>query len=106
VALNGGTSSDGTTISGCFADHCDWRLPTIVELQMILLEPYPCGTDPCIDPVFGPTQSNAYRSASTYAPAPNHAWYVDFRSNGAVGAGNKTFGPYVRAVRGDLWSII
>jgi hypothetical protein len=27
--LNGDTSSDGSTVTGCFANHCDWRLPTI-----------------------------------------------------------------------------
>src|SRR5262249_49342721 len=33
--LNNGTSFDYTTINGCFAGHCDWRLPTIVELSGI-----------------------------------------------------------------------
>jgi Protein of unknown function (DUF1566) len=31
--LNNGTSSDGTATSGCFAGHCDWRLPAIEELE-------------------------------------------------------------------------
>src|SRR5262249_8753699 len=33
--LNNGASRDGMAISGCFADHCDWRLPTIAELMTI-----------------------------------------------------------------------
>ena len=34
--LNNGTSSDGTATSGCFAGHCDWRLPAIEELEGIV----------------------------------------------------------------------
>ena len=79
VKLNDGTSSNGNTISGCFADHCDWRLPTIVELQTILLAPYPCGTDPCINQtIFGPTQSFIYWSSITVATSPSLAWFVGF----------------------------
>jgi len=33
----GGSHDDSiNTITGCFANHCDWRLPTIVELQGIV----------------------------------------------------------------------
>ena len=53
AGLNGGatgvgncTSEVGSTQSGGFAGHCDWRLPTIVELQTILLAPFQCGTSP------------------------------------------------------------
>src|SRR5213594_3659825 len=42
--LNGGAtgvgncvSADGSTVTGGFNNHCDWRLPTIAELQTILL---------------------------------------------------------------------
>jgi hypothetical protein len=28
--------SVGTQESGCFADHCDWRLPNVAEIQTIL----------------------------------------------------------------------
>lgn len=60
--LNGGetgvgncVSSNGNAITEGFAGYCDWRLPSIEGLQTILLAPFPCGTSPCIDPIFGPT---------------------------------------------------
>jgi len=38
------------------ARECDWRLPTVLELQTILAQPYPCAMEPCIDTeFFGPT---------------------------------------------------
>ena len=83
-ALNNCVSSDGNSVTGGFAGHCDWRLPSIVELQTILLAPFPCGTSPCIDPIFGPTAASGYWSSSTFAGlVPAHAWGVNF-FNGSV----------------------
>ena len=61
--LNGGAtgagncvSPDGSSITGGFNGHCDWRLPSIVELQTIVdLSATGCPRSPCIDPIFGPT---------------------------------------------------
>lgn len=102
-ALNGGTSPDGTTTSGCFASHCDWRLPTVEELSGIVDLTVPlCGTGPpCIDPAFSPTQAIDYWSATTYAGVPSAAWLVYFY-DGSVFAGDKSSNSYVRAVRGGL----
>jgi len=100
LRLNG-ASSDGVTLTGCFAGHCDWRLPTVVELQTILLKPYPCETHPCIAPVFGPTVASAFWSATTDATNPLSAWFVYFHQ-GFVFYDNKTGGFYVRAVRAGL----
>ena len=34
VRLNGASDDGSATLSGCFAGHCDWRLPTIGELAV------------------------------------------------------------------------
>jgi hypothetical protein len=76
--LNTCTSPDGTSIVGGFAGHCDWRLPTIVELESILdLGATGCGSgSPCIDPIFGPTAAVNYWSSTPYGQG--RAWQVEF----------------------------
>ena len=101
VTLNNGASVDGgatTAITGCFANHCDWRLPSIVELQGIVNT----SDSPSIDPIFGPTQSYFYWSATTSAGDPGKAWFVALQFNGGVGPEFKIIGFYVRAVRSGL----
>ncbi len=104
--LNGGASTDGgasTPITGCFAGHCDWRLPTIVELRGIVDATQGfCGdgSGVCIDPAFGPTSADSfYWSATTAAGHPAIAWGLDF-SSGVMSGLYKTDGLYVRGVRG------
>jgi subtilisin family serine protease len=120
------TNPDGTAFTDflvklntppCFAGHCDWRLPKSggrpdlgkpsgepAELESIVLAPYPCGTNPCIDPIFGPTVAGwsvpaGYWSATTFAPNPVGTWGVDF-FDGHVGyLTDKRDRTYVRAVR-------
>ncbi len=63
---------DGITQTGGFAGHCDWRLPTIEELQTIVDLGVPgCrnfdpgASAPCIDPIFAPiAESTAYWSVT------------------------------------------
>ena len=78
--LNNGTSIDGTATSGCFAGHCDWRLPAIGELAGIVDLTQgrgASGSGPCIDQaVFGPTVAGFYWSATTFAAVPAGAWVV------------------------------
>jgi hypothetical protein len=100
--LNGAT--DSATSQAGYAGRTDWRLPTVVELQTILLAPYPCDTSPCIDPIFGPTVADyAYWSATTVAVYPGGAWGVGFNNGFAnYGSHNKDDSNYVRAVRAGL----
>jgi hypothetical protein len=64
----GSSSATGPTVTGCFAQHCDWRLPTIEELHGI---PWPAL------PAFLPDYAGLYWSASTHAGDPANAWYRD-----------------------------
>ncbi len=84
-----------------------WRLPTLAELQSIVLD-FPCaksscscGSNPCIDATFAPTQSDFYWSATGYVPSPDSAWIVNFL-NGDMEEDIKPDTHYVRIVRGGL----
>jgi hypothetical protein len=106
---NGGAFTDflvKLNTAPCFAGHCDWRLPTMgpdgdtAELETIVdLSAEDCGNgSPCIDPIFDPTVTSFYWSASTIATDPSFAWGVKF-SDGIVFNGTKGNTFYVRAVR-------
>jgi hypothetical protein len=110
--LNNG-DREGNSPTGCFANHCDWRMPSIAELKSIF-DPNraaycPTGTTkgppPCIDLAFGPTQLDTlYWSATTIAGNSIYARGVSFGNNGS--ANPKPSGGSVRAVRSDCQSII
>ena len=106
--LNYNQSSDGITTTGCFANYCDWRLPTSVELQEIIQKTEPeCGPSRmCIDEIFGPTLRRAYWSGTTDEREISFAWEVHFEFSRALnlpglGQGFKTSNFPARAVRCD-----
>jgi len=107
VALNDGPAgtancvrADNSVASG-FAGHCDWRVPTLAELQTLIAANAPgCGSGgACIDPTFAPTAPAAYWSSTTNVSDPLSAWGVDF-GDGSVDFGAKSLSLSVRAVRG------
>jgi len=89
-----------------FAGHDDWRIPEAhpgaqqagprgnggvkldgssadtAELETILLEPFPCGPTPCIDPIFGATNPGEHWTSIEFVGrgAPAVAWTVGFAS--------------------------
>lgn len=82
---------NGAFDGNCFAGHCDWRLPTVAELQSLLAGSDPCATHPCIDPVFNNnctsgcdvtscscTGPGVYWTGVTDEATPSKAFHVDF----------------------------
>jgi hypothetical protein len=108
TASRGGKAADGTAFTAflpalnkagaCFAQHCDWRLPTFAELQTILVSTEPCAQKPCLDPIFGPTATGMYWSGEQSAFHPVRAWYVMF-VGGLRTTAAKDSSQHVRAVR-------
>jgi hypothetical protein len=87
-----------------FSGANGWRLPTVAELQTILLpELYPCGTSPCIDQTaFGPTDaSSVYWSATSLGGFETAASLVSLTA-GSTGSILKDSLIQARAVRGGL----
>ncbi len=107
AALNYNESSDGAALTSCFAGHCDWRLPTVTELQTILLETPPCASSPCIDEsIFGPVGTGQalimWTSTTDSSVSPSNAWSINLSSGHAMISGKVNNDFAVRAVRGSL----
>jgi hypothetical protein len=87
----------------CFAGTCDWRLPTQYELTTILEgDIMTCPADPCIAPVFGPTESfGSYWTETGDGGDDDTVWTVGFHV-GTTSLSDKLFPFFVRAVHGGL----
>lgn len=79
-----------------YANHQDWRLPSIRALETIV---FVTGPSIAIDLVeFPQTKPSHYWSATTYEGTDGAAYAIDF-SNGMTISDNKAFELYVRCVR-------
>ena len=97
-ATEDGTAPDGTaftvflgTLNGsadgvCFAGHCDWRLPTKIELEGIFDGSVPgCGTVAPCTTIPGMTNANTFTlSSSTYDAVPKYVWGGSFSGGTSV----------------------
>ena len=78
-----------------YANHQDWRLPSIRALETIV---FATGPGIAIDLVeFPQTKPSHYWSATTYEGTDGAAYAIDF-SNGMTISDNKAFELYVRCV--------
>ena len=83
--------------AGGMYGYCDWRLPTLAEMQT-LLQPQPA--PPMIDsPVFPATASALYWTSTEQPGRLDAAWGLDF-ANGRDSLGCKKRQGGVRLVRG------
>ena len=110
-AQAGGVSTTEEIATGCFAAHCDWRLPTLPELRTLLIGPNAgpgqaktCSGPPCVDPalraVGGPTASSGYWTSSRMvAGARRNMWLANFFNGVVLTFGSESLDFYVRAVR-------
>ena len=79
-----------------YANHQDWRLPSIEELKTIVVS---TKSTVMIDPIaFPDTKPSIYWSSTTFESNPSNAMIVDF-SNGESYSEEKGFKNYVRWVR-------
>jgi hypothetical protein len=115
----GSSDPDGTVFTDllaalnappCFAEHCDWRLPTVAELLSILRDP--CTSMPCVMPVFDTscsgtctvttcscTSNDGYWTSESYPGDPAVAYSVSFPAGGQLNAYAKWSEVSTRAVR-------
>lgn len=97
---NDASISTGSLVqTPCFAGHCDWRLPTLLELRDILDdEGSDCVSPPCTS-IPGETALDYHWTSTGLALLDNVAWALSFQF-GVFITDLKTNAHPVRAVRG------
>ncbi|HYB99066.1 MAG TPA: DUF1566 domain-containing protein [Candidatus Limnocylindrales bacterium] len=97
-----------------FAGALGWRVPTLIELQTIVLE-FACAksasdtgdpgcdcADPCIDSIFGPTKSVYYKTSTRNLNESDQVWAISFEYSDLNPGAASNLNDGVRAVRGGL----
>ena len=74
----------------------DWRLPNINELKSIVDRNL---HSPALSPVFQRVSLGNFWSSTTLASSPDNAWTL-YMNYGNTSYGDKTYGYFVRCVRG------
>lgn len=98
AALNNCISDEFGNVTGGFTGRCDWRLPTVAELQGIR----DCSFDRCLHPAFGTNGFGLYWTSASVFDAPFNAWVVGFTPPvGSTQSASKGFFAAARAVRGS-----
>lgn len=87
----------GLNTEPCFGGHCDWRMPTLYELQTLIQPADPdCSSPPCTT-IPGEMRSDFHFSSTRVFPSL--VWGVHFANGAATNAGPILNFP-IRAVRG------
>jgi hypothetical protein len=88
-------------LGDCYANHCDWRLPTVEELQSIIVAS--CGAPPCVvDSLFLPSGSGLHWSSTPYLDDPVGQWAVSFETGDNTAHSKTSSIGTLRAVRTRL----
>lgn len=102
--LNNARSSDGITSTGCFAGHCDWRIPTVDEMMGVFPAFLQCTGDPCIAPVFGvvPTELFGHWTSTHWSDLREAEQVYNFGGTVRRASSVMINEKYARAVRGGF----
>jgi len=116
--LNHGVQTEARSTHKCFAKHCDWRIPTISELQSIVSEERPaCLSTPDVCTTIPGETARApwsYLSSTSVFKDDTDVWVLDFSTPILFSPANESQQPplentqeklapnggFVRAVRG------
>ncbi len=95
VNLNGTVDDPNPVTLSCYGGHCDWRIPTIDELDSI--SSAPCGSPPCVDAALLPNRTGGYWAMSQHPTLPDGAYILHYTSGPSSDL--KTAAYFARAVR-------
>jgi len=92
---------NGASTGVCYAEHCDWRLPTPKEYATILTTAPDCTSGPCLvaKALYPMIEDGYYWTIATDEVDAKAAFYADLASGAVENSKEKGNEFYVRAVR-------